>query len=214
MPLFAVAGRLKEEFNKPVAVIAIDEKYGKASCRSIKGIDFGSKILEAKLAGLLVAGGGHAMAAGFSVEKEKISELQQYLNKVIKPELDRLVEKDVCYYDAKIASTAATVKTIKEVAQLEPFGPGNPEPVFMIEDMYVLKAQIVGQKHISVTLTPDRNGVGKWSVRAIAFSAVGTEIEAILMSKKAKVFSVVGQLKINLWQDREYPQFIIKDILA
>lgn len=208
-----VAGRLKEEYNKPVAVIALNDGIGKASCRSIKGIDFGCKIIEAKQQRLLVAGGGHAMAAGFTVEENKLSELQSFLNKAFKKELDKSDEHLYEYYDVDLTSSAATLDLLSEIDSLEPFGVGNPSPTFRFSNLYVLKADIVGAKHIRVMFAPEKESYGSKPLKAIAFNVVGTELGDAILSPKALSMSVFGKLKINRWQDRETVQLQLSDIL-
>lgn len=208
-----VAGRLKEKYNKPVAVIAMNDGIGKASCRSIKGVDFGCKVIEAKQKELLIAGGGHAMAAGFSVEEQKINELQAFLNKEIVKDLEKSDEHLYEYYDIDLTSSAATLELLREIEALEPFGVGNPSPTFRFSNLYVLKADIVGSKHIRVLFSPEREAYGSKALTAIAFNVVGSDIGDKLLSRKAHAMSVFGKLKINKWQDRETVQLQLSDLI-
>jgi len=208
-----VAGRLKEKYNKPVAVIAMNDGIGKASCRSIKGVDFGCKVIEAKQKDLLIAGGGHAMAAGFSVETQKINELQDFLNKEITKDLEKSDEHLYEYYDIDLTSSAATLDLLREIESLEPFGVGNPSPTFRFSNLYVLKADIVGSKHIRVLFSPEREAYGSKALTAIAFNVVGSDIGDKLLSRKAHAMSVFGKLKINKWQDRETVQLQLSDLI-
>ena len=209
-----VAGRLKEKYNKPVAVIAINEGIGKASCRSIKGVDFGCKIIEAKQQDLLIAGGGHAMAAGFSVEENKLEELQEFVNKKFKKDLEKSNEHLYEYYDIDLTSSAATLDLLSEINHLEPFGVGNPAPIFRFSNLYVLKADIVGAKHIRVMFAPERDAYGSKPLTAIAFNVVGSELGDKLLSRKPHAMSVFGKLKVNKWQDRETVQLQLSDLLV
>lgn len=208
-----IAGRLKEKYNKPVAVIAINEGIGKASCRSIKGIDFGCKIIEAKQRDLLIAGGGHAMAAGFTVTEDKLIELQEFLNAEFEKDLAKSDEHLYEYYDVDLTTSAATIDFLSEIDSLEPFGVGNPSPTFRFSSLYVLKADILGDKHIKVIFAPERTAYGSKVLSAMAFNAVGTEIGNVILARKPHSMSIFGKLKINRWQNKETIQLHISDIL-
>jgi single-stranded-DNA-specific exonuclease len=209
-----VAGRLKEKYNKPVAVIAVNEGIGKASCRSIRGVDFGCKLIEAKQQNLLIAGGGHAMAAGFTAEETKLNDLQKFLNNKFKKDLEKSDEHLYEYYDIDLTSSAATLELIAEIECIEPFGVGNQSPTFRFSNLYVLKADIVGAKHIRVVFAPEREAYGSKPLTAIAFNVVGTEMGDKLLSRKPHAMSVFGKLKVNKWQDRETVQLQLSDLLV
>lgn len=214
-----VAGRLKEQYNKPVAVIAVNDNIAKASCRSVPGVDFGSALLEAKNMGLLEAGGGHAMAAGFTAMYDKLDELQQFLNKRFAADLEGSLEHLIEKYDQIVTTSAATIDLIKEVSKLEPFGVGNSAPIFKFEKLYVLKADIVGGSHIRVTFAPSYSAYkgesGKSStLQAISFGAVGTLLADVLLSKKPMDLTVFGTLKINSFQNRESVQLHLRDVIV
>jgi single-stranded-DNA-specific exonuclease len=208
-----IAGRLKEKYNKPTAVIAINDGFGKASCRSVKGVDFGCKIIEAKQKRLLIAGGGHAMAAGFTVEVDNLQALKEFLSNEFEKNLAgsdvHLLEK----YAADLTTSAATIELVSEINSMEPFGNGNPAPVFRFSNVYVLRADIVGEKHIRVMFAPSKEAHGSKPLASIAFNAVGTELGNVILSRKSHSLSVFGSLKINSWQDRETVQLQLKDLL-
>jgi single-stranded-DNA-specific exonuclease len=208
-----IAGRLKEKYNKPTAVIAINDGFGKASCRSVKGVDFGCKVIEAKQKDLLIAGGGHSMAAGFTVSVDKIQELQKFLNNEFRKAMTdsdiHLHEK----YSVDLTTSAATLELISEIKVMEPFGNGNPAPVFRFSNVYVLRADIVGAKHIRIMFAPSREAHGSKPLAAIAFNAVGTELGNVILSRKSHSLSVFGTLKANSWQDRETVQLQLRDVV-
>lgn len=208
-----VAGRLKEKYNKPTAVIAVNEGVGKASCRSIKGVDFGCKIIEAKQKNLLIAGGGHSMAAGFSVRADMMQELKVFLNSEFRK---CLAGSDVHLqeqYALDLTSSAATIALVSEMSIMEPFGNGNPAPIFKFSNVYVLKADIVASKHIRIMFAPCRDSHSSKPIAAIAFNVVGGELGNVLLSRKSYSLSVFGTLKINSWQDRETVQLQLKDAI-
>ncbi len=208
-----VAGRLKEKFNKPVAVIALNDAIGKASCRSIKNIDFGSKIINAKTKDLIIAGGGHAMAAGFTVLEEKLQELQEFLNHAFKIDISN--QNDIAYeeYDAELTTSSVNLPLMDELSKLEPFGQGNHEPIFKFSNLFVLKADIVGGKHIRCLLAPSKEAFGSKALHAIAFNSVSSPIENILLNIKSHNISVIGSLKMNSWKESITIQLQIKDLI-
>ena len=208
-----VAGRLKEKYNKPTAVIAVNEGVGKASCRSVRGVDFGCKIIEAKQKNLLIAGGGHSMAAGFTVRADMMQELKSFLNREFRKALSgsdiHLQEQ----YALDLTSSAATLDLVSEINIMEPFGNGNPAPIFRFSNVYVLKADIVASKHIRVMFAPCRDSHGSKPISAIAFNVIGGELGNVLLSRKSHNLSVFGTLKINSWQDRDTVQLQLKDLV-
>ncbi|PCJ24537.1 MAG: single-stranded-DNA-specific exonuclease RecJ [Rickettsiales bacterium] len=208
-----VAGRLKEKYTKPVAVIALNDGIGKASCRSIKGVDFGCTVIEAKQKELIIAGGGHSMAAGFTVNEEKLNDLQEFFNKEFAKKLAGSDAHLREHYDADLTSSAATLELLEEISKLEPFGNGNPSPVFRFSNLYVLKADIVGTKHLRIMFSPSRDAYGSKPLTAIAFNAAGTELAECILSRKPHTLSVFGTLKVNKWQDRETVQLQLRDVL-
>ncbi|HJD60234.1 MAG TPA: single-stranded-DNA-specific exonuclease RecJ [Rickettsia endosymbiont of Omalisus fontisbellaquei] len=208
-----VAGRLKEKFDKPVAVIALNDGIGKASCRSIVGIDFGAEIINAKSKDLLISGGGHAMAAGFTVTAEKLQELQNFLNNAFKIKTNKLENYKQAEYELNLTASSINFPLMDELGILEPFGQGNHEPIFKFDNLFVLKADIVGSKHIRCLLAPNKQAFGNKAIPAIAFNSVGTSFEEVLLSPKAKNISAIGTLKTNNWQDNYTIQLIIKDII-
>lgn len=213
-----VAGRLKEQYNKPVAVVAINDDLAKASCRSVAGVDFGSALLEAKNMGLLEAGGGHAMAAGFTARCDNIGELKEFLNNRFAANLAGSVEHLIERYDYTITTSAATLDLINEVSKLEPFGVGNAAPIFKFEKLYVLKADIVGGSHLRVVFAPSYGAYKgeqnrSSTLQAICFGVVGTSLADVLLSKKAMDLTVFGTLKVNSFQNSDNVQLHIKDVI-
>ncbi|MCC2646783.1 MAG: single-stranded-DNA-specific exonuclease RecJ [Rickettsiaceae bacterium] len=208
-----VAGKLKELYQKPTAVIAINDGIGKASCRSIKGIDFGSKIVEAKFNNLVIEGGGHAMAAGFAVNSTQIEALRQFLCQAVKKDLEQLGDRVSHEYDAELNINSLTLELAIELEKLEPFGNGNPEPLFRIDDLFVLEAKVISNTHISCLLGRQKGTYGSGAIRAIAFNATSTEIGKYLMSAKPHNLSVIGSIKVNRFNNRETVNLTISDIL-
>jgi len=211
-----VASRLKDLYNKPVAVIALDEQKGKASCRSISGIDFGAEILKARLSGLLLEGGGHAMAGGFSVLPEKISELHKFFCENLGQKVLEISAQKNAQYDIALDLAQVNIDLLKELAKLEPFGVGNVRPKFLLRDVIKVKANLVGQtaEHISCIFS-SKTAVGfSGQIQAIAFRSNKTPLGEILLDQKFnKAMNLVGTLNINAWMGVEKVQMIIEDVV-
>lgn len=211
-----VAGRLKEKYNKPSIVVAVNEGIGKASCRSVRGIDLGAQILLAKEADLLIAGGGHYMAAGFTASLKKLDELHKFLkercSKLFLNTEDHLHEK----YDLSLSPNSLSLGLISEIEKLAPFGNGNPSPIFMLPGLFVLKANIMQNKHIRIVFAADKNShsIKAPTVNAVCFNAVGTEIESAIMSRKPLTMNAIGTLKVNSWQGVDSLQFQLIDLVC
>ncbi len=206
-----VAGKLKEIFNKPIAVISFDDNnLGKASCRSIEGIDFGSTLIEAKTAGLVLEGGGHAMAAGFTVMKDKLKDLNNFFIKSFQEKYNLILQHRMYYFDSHLSISSLNVEFIKEINKLGPFGSNNIQPRFMLNNVSVIHSNIVKGGHISCIITE----IGKRTnitIQAIAFRAAHNILGEILLAKKYNL-NLLVTLNINYWQNKENPQVIISDI--
>ena len=204
-----VAGRVKERFNVPCAVIALAEGIGKASARSVTGVDLGAAVIAALGSGLLVAGGGHAMAAGFTVKQEHIPQLEQFLGDHIRRQAGDISRSRHYRIDARVAVGGATTQLIDTLKQLEPFGQGNPSVRLMVEHAVNLKPEIVGEQHVR-TLLIDR--LSNARLNAIAFRAVGTKLGDSLLSSRGKEIQLIGHLKENHWNGNVTAQLMIEDV--
>lgn len=202
-----VAGRIKEKFHKPTAVIAFDDNgIGKASARSVTGVDLGSMIHCAKQKGLLVAGGGHAMAGGFTIEMQQLESFKDFMRQQIFQS-----NADLTPYasaDAYLALEAGTVGFVKSLAQLEPYGQGNPQPRFILENVSVIKVDVVGQGHLRLVL---KSFAGNGTLKAMAFRALETPLGHALMNRRADTYSFLGTFKLDTWMGSEQLTFFIDD---
>lgn len=213
-----VASRLKDLYGKPVAVIAIDDegKKGKASCRSISGIDFGGEILKARLNGLLLEGGGHAMAGGFSVLPEKISELHKFFCENLSAKVEEITSQKNSQFDIALDLAQVNIDLLKELSKLEPFGVGNHRPKFILRDVQKINAKLIGQtgEHISCIFS-SKSAVGfSGNIQAVAFRCATNPLGEILLDQNyKKPMNVVGTLNINAWMGVEKVQMIIEDII-
>ena len=203
-----VAARLKDKFNKPVIIISLDGKLGKASARSVIGFDIGSVILAATQEGILLKGGGHKMAGGFSLKTENIEKFRNFVFKKFKSINEDLSSKKSLLLDSIISPSAINIDFYSKVALLSPFGSGNPEPKFIIENMKTINGKIVGEKHIKSVLI----GKDGTAIKSIAFNAVDNELGGYLIKKNNKTFNIAGKLSLNEWKGQSNVEFIIDDI--
>ncbi len=202
-----VAGRLKEKHMRPVFVIAQDKNgLGKGSGRSVPGIDLGMLVQAAKESGLLLAGGGHAMAAGLTVEKDKIAPLRDFFNERLK-DVD-LGQSNILYLDGVITPKAATTAWVASLERLGPYGVGNTTPRFAFARMKIAFVDVVGTEHVRCQFTDFEGN----RLSAIAFRCVDTELGQFLLKKSPLPCHVVGTLRINDWQGRKTVQLTIEDI--
>jgi single-stranded-DNA-specific exonuclease len=207
-----VASRLKDKFNKPTAVISLVDGVGKASCRSVTGIDFGAAVMSAKLSGLLVAGGGHAMAAGFTVNLDKITDLKEFFCNSFNQNYKDLLNASVNYFDTHLTLSSTNIDFINLIDRLGPFGSGNFQPRFMISNVNIVRADIVGGEHISCILS-EGNG-SSCKIKAIAFRALDNPISEVLLSKQRFNLTLIVSLGINRWNGAETPEMIIQDLIV
>ena len=203
-----VAARLKERFNKPTIIISINGNIGKASARSIVGFDIGSAIIAASQEKILLKGGGHKMAGGFSIDISNIEKFKEFIfNKFRGINVNLTVVKSL-FIDCKIAPSAVNIDFFNKVNILSPFGSGNPEPKFLIENLKPVNSKLVGEKHIKSVLIGSEGS----SIKTIAFNAVDNEIGAYLLKKKSNIFNIAGKLSLNEWRGQKNVEFIIDDI--
>lgn len=202
-----VAGRLRERWRKPVVVIGVDRAgdVGKGSGRSQPGVNLGVAIVDAFEHGLLMAGGGHAMAAGVTIRPALVPEFRDFLCERLADQQARAREEDAVEVDALI-STAADRELWDDFERLAPFGPGNPEPVFALADVRVEQAAPVRGGHVRCQLI---DASGK-RLKAIAWRAEDTDVGRRLLEGGAGLH-VVGRLKPDDWMDRRGVQFEIED---
>ena len=203
-----VAARLKDKFNKPVIIISLEGNIGKASARSIVGFDIGSVILAATQEDILLKGGGHKMAGGFSIKVENIERFRNFVFRKFKNINEDLSSEKPLLLDSIISPSAVNIDFYNKVALLSPFGSGNPEPKFIIENMKTINGKIVGEKHIKSVLI----GKDGTTIKSIAFNAVDNDLGGYLIKKNNKTFNIAGKLSLNEWKGQSNVEFIIDDI--
>ena len=203
-----VAARLKDKFNKPVIIISKDGIIGKASARSIVGFDIGSIIISAVQKKILLKGGGHKMAGGFSIKIENIEKLKNFIFRKFKNINEDLVSQKPLLLDSVISPSAVNIDFYNKIALLQPFGSGNPEPRFMIENLNTINGKVVGDKHVKSVLIGEDGS----TIKSIAFNATDTDLGAFLLKKNKKTFNIAGKLSLNEWRGQSNVEFIIDDI--
>ena len=203
-----VAARLKDKFNRPTILISFDGNIGKASARSIVGFDIGSVIIAASHKNILLKGGGHKMAGGFSIKLENVEKFKKFISKKFESINENLKIEKPLLVDSIISPSAVNIEFYKKVALLSPFGSGNPEPKFVIEDLKTINGKIVGESHIKSVLV----GKDGSTIKSIAFNSVEKDISPFLIKKNNKSFNIAGKLSLNEWKGQSNVEFIIDDI--
>jgi len=204
-----VAARLKERFGRPAFAIALEPGgLGTGSGRSITGVDLGRAVRHAVSEGLLVKGGGHAMAAGVTLKKDALGAFRAYLENALAATVEAARREDALLIDGAITAAAATNETVETIARAGPFGAGNAEPVIAFPAHTLVYADEVGQAHMRVRL---RAGDGS-IVNAIAFRAAGQKLGLALAQSRGQAIHAAGTLCIDRWNGVERVQLRLIDI--
>ena len=204
-----VASRLKEQFNRPAAVISFDGDVGTASARSVSGADMGAAVIAARQEGIIIKGGGHAMAAGFSVARENLARLEEFIGARMRDAIGDNPPPPGLLFDDMIALGGANTWLVKTLDSVAPFGVGNAEPRFIIKNVRFVEARPVGadQSHVRLVMADE---TGK-RLTGIAFRAQSSDLGPGLLNHGGKPFHVAGKLRMNEWQGRESAQLIVED---
>ena len=202
-----VAGRLKERFAKPAFVAGFEGGMGRGSARSIPGIDIGSIIRAAAEAGHIEYGGGHAMAAGFSLTTAQLDRFHRFVEERFSGTGAALAAAHDLCLDAVSSPAGATVALAEEIAQAGPFGAGNPEPLLAFSDLRVAFADVVGGAHVRLRLAGGDGAV----LEAIAFRSVGTPLGDGLLASRGKPVHVAGRLRRDDWNGRVRVKLEVED---
>ena len=201
-----IAARLKDYFYKPVIVITNSGNILKGSARSVYNYNIGRAIRNSFDKNLIIGGGGHNMAAGFTLEKINLSHFKDFI-------LDNYSHStaskiNTFLYDAEISSQALNKDFYNDIKKLEPFGSENQNPIFLFKDLKVIKTKILNDKHLSVIL---KSKIGL-SIKSISFNSTNNKIGEYLLNYK-KTFSVLGQINENIWNNKKTLQLIIQDLI-
>ncbi len=204
-----VAGRIKEKTGKPSIVIANDaDGTGKGSGRSISGVDLGAQIIAAREQGLLVAGGGHAMAAGLTIALDKLPAFTEFLDTRLARDVERARAAQSMQLDLSLAPGGLTPDLIETLDIAGPFGVGWPAPRIAVGPVRIVKADIVGKDHLRIIAAGDDGR----SFKGIAFRAAETEMaQTLLHRSKGRRFHLAGRAKIDDWGPRPAAELHLED---
>lgn len=202
-----VAGRLKERYGRPAIVIAVNDGVGKGSGRSVNGADLGSAIVAAREAGILVNGGGHAMAAGLTIEPARIADLSAFLSRALGDASAASTDGRELVIDGAVSPSGATAALCDLIAKCGPYGSGNPEPMFVLPAVKAVFASVVGDQHVRCVLS----GADGGRVSGIAFRALQSELGAMLLNAKGRPLHVAASLSADEWQGETRVQAQIRD---
>ncbi|RWB05821.1 MAG: single-stranded-DNA-specific exonuclease RecJ [Mesorhizobium sp.] len=203
-----LASRLKDHARRPAFAIAFNAVgIGTGSGRSVSGFDLGRLVREAAVAGLIVKGGGHGMAAGITVERARLGELRAFFEERAAADVFRLQGEESLAIDGALAAEGATLSLLDALEQAGPFGAGHVAPVFALPRHRLADARPVGTNHIRVELQSESGG----RIQAIAFRAVETALGEFLFKNRGKTIHVAGSLSGNYWNGNRTVQFRITD---
>ena len=204
-----VAARLKERFERPAFAIALEPGgTGTGSGRSIQGVDLGRAVRRAVADGLLIKGGGHAMAAGVTLRHDRLAPFRAFLEAELAAAVEVARRDRALLIDGAVTAGAAGPAFHAMIARAGPYGPGNPEPVFALPSHAIAYAEEVGQAHVRVRL---KSGDGS-AVSAIAFRAAGQPLGHALLKNRGRAVHAAGSLVVDRWQGEERVQLRLLDI--
>ena len=204
-----VASRLKDIFDRPACVVALDDEVGRGSGRSVRGVGLGPAVIAAYRAGLLRSGGGHVMAAGFSVARERLSELRAFLAAHVSRQLAGRRPRPEIGIDGALRPEAATPDLVDGLSGAGPFGAGNPRPRFALPAVRPVKASVVGGDHVRCWLASAEGG-GR--LPSIAFRSSRRPVGAALLNLRGDSMHVAGHLDIDAWRGERRTQMVIEDV--
>ena len=204
-----VAARLREKFSRPAFSIALEPGgVGTGSGRSISGVDLGKAVRQAVHDGLAIKGGGHAMAAGVTVRKERLAEFRAYMENALADSVARSRHADELFIDGAVTARGVNPEFARLLERAGPFGSGNPEPMIALPAHQLVYADEVGQAHLRLRFKSGDGAI----VNGIAFRSVGQKLGRALSDNRGQVLHVAGQLAIDRWQGAERVQLRVADV--
>jgi len=200
-----IASKLKEYFNKPCVVFTKSGSNYKGSARSTEDFNIGQYIKLGIDNGIIIIGGGHSLAAGLTIKKNKFKTFVKFINEQL---ILRKKETRSKKYLSKIYLSAVNQSFCKELDLLEPYGPHNSKPLFLIENLKIIKSSILKNKYINCLVS---SSSGK-KINAISFSLIDSEISKILLNYKNNV-DIIAEINLNFWNNKKFLQLNIQDII-
>jgi single-stranded-DNA-specific exonuclease len=204
-----VAARLKEKFSRPAFVIALEPGgIGTGSGRSIAGVDLGRAVRQAVHDGVLIKGGGHAMAAGVTLRKEKLADFRAYLETALARDVADARHVNELFIDGAVSARGVTPEFAATLNRAGPFGSGNPEPVVALPSHQLVYADEVGQAHLRLRFKSGDGAI----VNGIAFRSIGQKLGNALAEHRGQALHVAGSLAVDRYQGSERVQFRVIDV--
>jgi single-stranded-DNA-specific exonuclease len=203
-----VAGRLKDRLNRPAVVIALEGGYGKGSARSVPGVDMGAAMTRARELGLLLAGGGHAMAAGLTVAPDKVADLRAFLEERLGPAAAAASGTATLDVDGVVAASGLTPDLAAHVASAGPYGAGNPEPVFVIPDLRLTFVKRAGQDHVRFAAA----GPDGARVQGVAFRSADLPLGQALLHHGGRRAHLAGAVQTSEWNGSLRVELRLQDL--
>src|SRR5271156_6210633 len=204
-----VASRLKDKFSRPAFAIALEPGgIGTGSGRSVPRVDLGRAVRQAVSDGLLMKGGGHAMAAGVTLRKEKLAEFRAYMEGALATDVANSRHENELLIDGAVSARGVTVEFANTLNRAGPFGSGNPEPVVALPSHQLIYADEVGQAHLRVRFKSGDGAI----VNGIAFRAIGQKLGNALTQNRGQPLHVAGSLAVDRWQGTERVQLRVLDV--
>ena len=200
-----IAARLKDYFGKPCIVITKSDNIYKASARSTNNYNIGNLIKVLSDKNIIEKGGGHNLAAGFTIKEENISTLDKFIQKDYFNKTSKLISS--FNYDAILSSSAVNITFTNEINKMQPFGNSNELPIFLFKKLRVIKSNIINERHITAILKPNTGT----SISSICFNSINTEIGNYLLSYK-KIINITAQINLNIYNNKKRLQLNIKDV--
>jgi single-stranded-DNA-specific exonuclease len=188
-------------------VVGFEDGIGTGSGRSVPGVQLGAAVIAARQAGLLVKGGGHAMAAGFTLEPGRLGAFRAFLCERVAADLEGQAATPTLSVDATLAPGGATGDLVRTVGRIGPFGTGNPEPRFVFPAVRVVGAGVVGENHVRCTLA----GADGGRLKAIAFRALDGDLGGSLLRAGSTPMHVAGHLRADDFRGGDQVQLIVDD---
>ena len=205
-----VASRLKERYNRPALVIALENGIGKGSGRSVPGVDFGSAVIASRQSDILINGGGHPMAAGLTVAEGSIGALRDFLEDNLGRQLAAIDYQPSLGVDGALQAGGANADLLRQIEACGPFGVGNTTPRFVLPAARIAKASVVGSNHVRCFVT----GADGGRIKAIAFRALDNPLGEALLKSGNLPLHLAGKLQWDTWSGPEAVQFFIDDAAA
>jgi single-stranded-DNA-specific exonuclease len=203
-----VASRLKERYGLPACAVSLEGGMAKGSGRSVTGVDLGRVVIAARETGMLEAGGGHAMAAGFTLAEDRLEAFKAFLGERLKAQVDAGGIVATLDLDGALDIRGVNAGLVRALAQAGPYGSGNPEPRFAVANARIGKVDIVGMGHIRCFL----NGPSGGSLKAMAFKAADSEMGHALLNAHGASLHLAGTLRLDTFQGRDDVMLVIDDV--